>query len=42
MVSGKAIFGPPLDDYWKKQKLQEDDEATAEEAIEKKSSDSSP
>lgn len=28
VVSGKAIFGPPLDDYWKK-KLQE--EATAKD-----------
>ena len=28
VVSGKAIFGPPLDDYWKK-KLQE--EAAAKE-----------
>lgn len=28
VVSGKAIFGPPLDEYWKK-KLQE--EAAAKE-----------
>ncbi|KAI5581266.1 hypothetical protein BDE02_07G006200 [Populus trichocarpa] len=29
VVSGKAIFGPPLDEYWKK-KLEE--EAAAKEA----------
>ncbi|ESQ31262.1 hypothetical protein EUTSA_v10005252mg [Eutrema salsugineum] len=34
VVSGKAIFGPPLDDYWKK-KLE--GEAAAKEAVEKSS-----
>lgn len=29
VVSGKAIFGPPLDDYWKK-KLQEEAAAAKE------------
>ncbi|XAR57692.1 hypothetical protein NMG60_11025934 [Bertholletia excelsa] len=28
VVSGKAIFGPPLDEYWKK-KLQEEEAAAA-------------
>ncbi|KAL1370943.1 hypothetical protein HN51_001151 [Arachis hypogaea] len=28
VVSGKAIFGPPLDDYWKK-KRQEEEAASA-------------
>ncbi|MED6139805.1 hypothetical protein PIB30_087434 [Stylosanthes scabra] len=28
VVSGKAIFGPPLDDYWKK-KRREEEEASA-------------
>ncbi|KAJ1383620.1 hypothetical protein SESBI_43217 [Sesbania bispinosa] len=23
VVSGKAIFGPPLDDYWKKKRQEE-------------------
>ncbi|KAK0575249.1 hypothetical protein LWI29_035981 [Acer saccharum] len=35
VVSGKAIFGPPLDDYWKK-KLQE--EAAAKESVAQKRS----
>ncbi|KAF8059540.1 hypothetical protein N665_1229s0004 [Sinapis alba] len=34
VVSGKAIFGPPLDQYWK-EKLE--GEAAAKEAIEKSS-----
>ncbi|CAF2088287.1 unnamed protein product [Brassica rapa] len=34
VVSGKAIFGPPLDQYWQK-KLE--GEAAAKEAIEKSS-----
>lgn len=37
VVSGKAIFGPPLDDYWKK-KHQE--EAAAAEASAAKENDS--
>ncbi|KAL6498184.1 hypothetical protein OROGR_028581 [Orobanche gracilis] len=28
VVSGKAIFGPPLDEYWKKKKLEEEEEGT--------------
>ncbi|KAL6573070.1 hypothetical protein OROHE_002546 [Orobanche hederae] len=30
VVSGKAIFGPPLDEYWKKKKLEEEEEAATE------------
>jgi hypothetical protein len=24
VVSGKSIFGPPLDEYWKKKRLEEE------------------
>lgn len=33
VVSGKSIFGPPLDDYWKKKRLEEEEEAAAAAAI---------
>ncbi|CAN8277579.1 unnamed protein product [Cochlearia groenlandica] len=36
VVSGKAIFGPPLDQYWK-DKLEREDVIIAKEPIEKKS-----
>jgi hypothetical protein len=29
VVSGKSIFGPPLDDYWKKKRLEEEAAAAA-------------
>jgi len=29
VVSGKSIFGPPLDDYWKKKRLEEEEEEAA-------------
>ncbi|EFH41243.1 predicted protein [Arabidopsis lyrata subsp. lyrata] len=39
VVSGKAIFGPPLDQYWK-EKLEGEEAVVAKEVTEK-SSDSS-
>ncbi|MCI39191.1 hypothetical protein A2U01_0060422, partial [Trifolium medium] len=29
VVSGKSIFGPPLDEYWKKKRLEEEAAAAA-------------
>lgn len=39
VVSGKSIFGPPLDDYWKKKRLEE--EAAAASAIAKENDSTS-
>ncbi|EPS69885.1 hypothetical protein M569_04881 [Genlisea aurea] len=32
VVSGKAIFGPPLDEYWKKRLKEEAEEAQKRDA----------
>lgn len=40
VVSGKAIFGPPLDQYWK-EKLEREEAVVAKEEVIEKSSDSS-
>ncbi|CAE6261570.1 unnamed protein product [Arabidopsis arenosa] len=40
VVSGKAIFGPPLDQYWK-EKLEGEEAVVAKEVIEKSSDSSS-
>jgi hypothetical protein len=32
VVSGKSIFGPPLDEYWRKKRLEEEAAASAEAA----------
>jgi hypothetical protein len=29
VVSGKSIFGPPLDEYWRKKRLEEEAAASA-------------
>ncbi|KAG7535641.1 hypothetical protein ISN45_Aa08g030460 [Arabidopsis thaliana x Arabidopsis arenosa] len=40
VVSGKAIFGPPLDQYWK-EKLEGEEAVVAKDVIEKSSDSSS-
>ncbi|CAJ2635243.1 unnamed protein product [Trifolium pratense] len=40
VVSGKSIFGPPLDEYWKKKRLEEQAAATTAAAASAKQNDS--
>ncbi|GAU45431.1 hypothetical protein TSUD_183000 [Trifolium subterraneum] len=41
VVSGKSIFGPPLDDYWRKKRLEEEQAAATAAAATAKENDSS-